>query len=843
MTNLFVRTMCRDTSGNIWIGTVKGLNCFNPHTKQFKHFTHDLTNHKSISNNIIECIEQDSNGCLWVGTMYGLNRYETNTESFTSYYTRDGLPRNTIKGLIGDEVGNIWLSTSQGLSKFDPKTETSTNYTVEDGLASNAFAAYSYCKLSDGYMMFGGNNGITMFHPSDIRINRVLPKVSITDFKVNNTSVTTYGGDSPLNKHISQVKELTLTHTQSVFSFDFVAMSYISQEQNEYKYMLEGFDSHWNYVKHKHTATYTNLNPGSYIFKVKASNNDGLWNDSLTSIKVNILPPMWRTWWAYSFYIILFLGLLFLVLYIRASRLSDKRTHELDMLKINFFANVSHEFRTPLTLILSPLEQLLKNSQVSAETSSLKMMHRNTQRLLTLVNQLLDFQKIGSGEMKFRPSMVEVVSFVREISQSFANSSSKQNIDFIFKSNVSECYLSLDTRKTENLVLNLLSNAFKFAPDGGEVSIDIILQDSDDRSLVINVRDNGPGIDITNHEKIFTKFFRAENEGNTTLTGSGIGLFLVKEYVELHKGSITVDSSLGEGACFIVKFPIYDGLEFTQEEQQCRIVEASDSIEANFLGDVRRRSNKPLLLLVEDNLDFRHFLKERLSPSFKIIEAVNGVEGWEFVSKYIPDLVISDVMMPIMDGNELCAKIKADQRTSHIPVILLTAQSAEQHLLAGFESGADQFVSKPFSFSVLEYRIASLLKQRHKLQQSFSRKIDVNPSEIAVTSIDEKFVNTALQFVEKNIDNTKLSVEDLSRELDISRVHLYRKVSAITGKSPSDFIRSIRLKRAAQLLATGKLSIAEVAYQVGFSNPKYFTKCFKAEFDMIPSAYIASKRE
>lgn len=775
--------------------------------------------------------------------MYGLNRYDADKESFTSFDISDGLPRNTIKGLLSDEQGNIWISSSQGLSKFNPKTRTSTNYTVEDGLASNAFAAYSYCMLSDGYMMFGGNNGITMFHPSDIRINEVLPKLSITDLKVNNTSITSYGEESPLKQHISKVKELTLRHDQSVFSFDFVAMSYISQEQNEYKYMLEGFDSQWNDVKHKHSATYTNLNPGSYIFKVKASNNDGLWNDTITSVKVNVLPPVWRTWWAYLSYVILFLSLLYLVIHIRSSRLADKRTHELDMLKINFFANVSHEFRTPLTLILSPLEELLKNSNISEESSSLRMMHRNTQRLLTLVNQLLDFQKIGSGEIKFRPSVVEIVSFARDISQSFANSSIKSNIDFTFNSNVSECYMSLDSRKTENLLFNLLSNAFKYAPEGGKVSIDLILQDGEERSLIIKVRDNGPGIDVTNHENIFKKFFRAENVSNTTFTGSGIGLFLVKEYVELHKGSIAVDSCLGEGACFIVKFPIYDGLEFIESEQHCCITEASHSVEEDCLDDVKRKSNKPLLLLVEDNSDFRQFLKGSLSQSFKVIEAVNGIEGWNLVSKYIPDLVISDVMMPIMDGNELCAKIKTDQRTSHIPVILLTAQSAEQHLLAGFESGADQFVSKPFSLSVLEFRIASLLKQRQKLQQSFSKKIEVNPSDIVVTSIDEKFVIQALEFIEKNISNTKLSVEDLSRELDISRVHLYRKVSAITGKSPSDFIRSIRLKRAAQLLETSKLSIAEVAYQVGFSNPKYFTKCFKAEFDMIPSAYVLSKRE
>lgn len=831
-----VKTLYKDKAENIWVGTQHGLNLYDKKMNTFEYFVNNPTDSNSISENYILSIHEDKHNNLWVGTSFGINLMNRQNNTFKTFTTADGLAGNFIKGILEDSEGHLWISTNNGLSRFNYTTKTFKNYNIHDGLQSNEFSPFVCCKTADGEMLFGGNNGFNLFDPLSIVDNQIIPRIVFTSFKLFNKEVAVGSSDSPLKSHISHTNSITLDYKQNVISFGYVALNYTSSENNRYAYKMEGFEEQWNDVNTKREANYTNLDAGDYIFRVKASNNDGHWNEKGVAIHLKVLPAPWRTWWAYALYLIITLVIIYWAYHNWVLKNKQKQEHEIDLLKINFFANISHEFRTPLSLIIAPLEKMLKNAHTEEEDKQLKMMHRNTRRLLNLVNQLLDFQKVGSGQLKRNNSLGDIVQFTKDLSHLFIELSDKKDIRFDFHSEMNKCNAMFDHNKMEKIIFNLLSNAFKFTPNNGHVSITLSLDKTNERLLIIEVKDNGIGIAPQEIDKVFSRFYQVQN--HISNQGSGIGLALVKEYTEIHEGKISIESQPNEGACFKLHLPI---VALNANKNNIPVIttiqQINTTLETNHNTKATQERDKPLLLLVEDNDDFRQLLKDDLSPYYTIQEASNGLMGLQKTLEHLPDLIISDVMMPKMDGNVLCQKIKNDKRTSHIPVILLSAQTTQEHYVAAFDSGADQYVTKPCSVDVLHSRIKSLLAHHKKSQELFQQKLDVTPSEITITSIDEELIQKALDIIEQNITNPNYSVDELSHELEISRGHLYRKIMSITGKSPSAFIRSIRLKRGAQLLRSSRLTVSEITYKVGFSSPKYFTKCFKAEFDTLPSQF------
>lgn len=857
-----------DKDKNIWIGTADGIDVLLNQTGRFMHYEHETNNPQSLSNNNVTAILEDSRKWIWVATREGLNLFNKEKGTFKVYREEDGLPDNAIVALLEDNSHNLWVSTPNGLSCISVAkmsdggcSASFKNYDEADGLQGKAFNENAAFKTRKGELVFGGANGINIFQPSEIKTNKTIPAVILTDFLIFNRSVKVnerFDGRVILKRAICEAKELDLKYSENIFSIEFTALNFIHPEKNRYMYKLEGFNEDWMKADGKNRkATYTNLNPGKYIFRVKASNNDNYWNEQGISITITVLPPFWKTKFALFIYILLIIGALLLsrtILLERArlkfrleqERRESQQSHELDMMKIKFFTNISHEFRTPLTLIITPLEKIIKNTKDDELKQHLGLIFRNAKRLLNLVNQLLDFRRMEVQELKLAPTRGNIVEFIKEISYSFSDISEKKNIQFTFLSEVGAFETYFDQDKLEKILFNLLSNAYKFTPEQGAVSVELRLvhdfsdaYQSQGKQLEIRVKDSGIGIEPEKHEKIFERFFQNELSGNIINQGSGIGLSITREFVKLHKGTITVESEPGNGSCFIILLPLQSaGGIITNKptsegisenfERENRTSESTLTIEGN---------DKPVILIIEDNEDFRFYLKDNLKDSYYVLNASNGKDGWRQILSHVPDLVVSDIMMPEITGIELCQKIKNDTRTSHIPVILLTARHAEEQKLEGFQSGADDYITKPFNFEILELRIKNLISQRESLRNAFQKQIVINPSEISVTSLDEKLILKAISTVEKNISNPDFSVEELSRELAMSRVHLYKKLLSLTGKSPIEFIRVIRLKRAAQLLEKSQLSISEIAYEVGFNNPKYFTKYFKTEFGVLPSQY------
>ena len=595
--------------------------------------------------------------------------------------------------------------------------------------------------------------------------------------------------------------------------------------------------------------TFTNLAPGKYVLRVKAINSDGYVGIKEATLGIVVNPPFWMSWWAYLLYAVGLVIVLFLARYRMLKREREKfhlqqienevaKNEEINNMKFRFFTNVSHELRTPLTLIISPLEGMLKETTDELQSTRLQLMYRNAQRLLHLVNQLLDFRKGEMSTHQLSLSEGDIISYVHSVCNSFLLMADKKHIQFSFFSGIDTFSMAFDADKVGKIVMNLLSNAFKFTPEGGRVTVMIEHVAGTPDILEIKIADTGIGISDVDKEHIFERFYQAGHKGVEETTGNGIGLSLVRDFVTLHEGEVKVFDNIGMGSVFVIQFPV------KHVETQVQLPEetgmpAGDEEDKEMKEEAREeteRKNFPLLLIVDDNEDFRIFMRYSLELQYRVKLAVNGNEAWEMMQEELPDLVISDVMMPQMDGNELCRLIKQDKRTAHIPVILLTARQNTEAKLEGLQTGADDYVTKPFNMTILVLRIRKLieLSRYHRVTQGM---IDPAPSEIVITSLDEKLIEKAIKYVEDNMSRTELSVEELSRELGMSRVHLYKKLLQITGKTPIEFIRVIRLKRAAQLLRESQLHVSEVAFEVGFNNPKYFSRYFKDEFGVLPSVY------
>lgn len=861
----YIPAFMEDKEGNLWIGTGYGIDYLDKASGRFTHYLNRANDPTSLSNNLVLAIHQDSRGLIWVATNGGLNLFDPRTKTFSAFNQDDGLPHNSILTILEDGNKNLWVSTPHGISnliiRYEPgKPDSLTiqyrNYVESDGLQGKQFNENAACKTANGELIFAGVNGFNIFRPDDIGTNMNKPEVILTDFQVFNRSIKigeAINGKTVLKKSIHQTDTIVLDHAQNVFSLEFAALSHFHPEKSQYKYMLQGFDKDWTITDALHRrVTYTNLDPGSYVFKVKAANNDGVWNENATALVLSILPPFWKTKTAFVLYAVAILCALFfarwLVLHnarlnfrIQQEREESHRMHELDMMKIKFFTNVSHEFRTPLTLILTPLEKMMKQSAETEQHKQFQLIHRNARRLLNLVNQLLDFRKMEVQEIRFNPSEGDIVKFIKEVFLSFSDLSEKKNIRFTFQTSVPELETLFDLDKLEKILFNLLSNAFKFTPENGVVSVEVDLKEKDgSKQLEIIVRDNGIGIPYDKQDKIFERFFQHDLPGSMVNQGSGIGLSITREFVKIHGGSIKVASEPEKGSCFTVMLPLVEiSHQRASEPEALTVPVAGDQPPALSLNGAAK---KPVLLIVEDNEDFRFYLKDNLKQHYVIVEAKNGKDGLQSALTSLPDLIVSDIMMPEMNGIELCKRIKTDKRTSHIPVILLTARTAEEQKIEGFENGANDYVTKPFSFEILLSRIKNLIAQRMAFQKAFQKHIDVKAADIQITSLDEKLIQNAIKTVEENLSNPDFSVEEFSRDLGMSRVHLYKKLLSLTGKSPIEFIRTIRLQRAAQLLEKSQLTVSEIAYQVGFNNPKYFSKYFKDQFNVLPSAYANGKK-
>ena len=880
-----IRNILEDHNGNIWLATGDGLCVLTSKEKykkrpKFKVFKHDPTNPKSISHNYVLSLYESLSGVIWAGTFGGgLNKYipgtDENPATFEHYSTLNGLPNNVIKGILEDGNQNLWLSTNKGLSSFDPEKEIFKNYNSSDGLQNNEFQELACLKRADGEMLFGGINGFNAFYPDEIQENKYPAKTVITDLLISNKSVEIgeeINGKVVLEKNISKSKKIELKYGNTNFSFEFAALHYAAPAKNQYAYKLEGFDTDWTETtSKKRYATYTNLKPGDYVFKVKASNNDGIWNSKPTTLSIHIIPPWYLTYVAYVCYGLLFLGLLWLFWRYTFIRTSEKhqlelesvereRSEELQRMKLEFFTNISHEFRTPLTLIKGPLEYVQKNVSTLDQKSlkeQLGLMQKNTNYLLRLVTQLLDFRKITQGKMRLVMRNSDITAFIREVAEPFQFMAHKQSINFEVDSSTDSIITWFDHEALEKIMNNLLSNAFKFTEAGGQIKVKISEDIVDGKSeVVIKVKDSGIGMPKAKMSKIFERFNSAkEGEKNHKINpeGIGIGLSFTKNLVELHQGRIQVFSKPDKGTKFIVRLP-QDKEAYTNiDEISCKDVSDNDflvrsSETESFAiglnddlideGMSKTRPKLPVLLVVDDNPDIRTFISKILGNIYTIYQAENGKKGLEIAKKVIPNIVICDIVMPIMDGIEFSRNLKSQPETSHIPIIILTAKSSQEIELKSLELGVDEYLRKPFDFELLKLKLSNIIKRREHLRKRFNRKITVQPSEIAVTSMDEKFLSQAIEIVEKHMMNTDFNVEMLVKEMGLSRSTLYLKFKELTGLSSSEFIRSIRLKRAVQFFNKSNYSVKEIMYKTGFSTASYFSKCFKKQFGMVPSEYV-----
>lgn len=859
----YIFAILQDNKGNLWIGSNDGVAVLDKNKSTPVFYKH-TNNKNSLSNDVVSCILEDSKGRIWLGTPEGLNLFNEQTKDFQIFTTADGLPDNVILSILEDNHQTLWFSTPNGLCNAIPKqngnglTFSIISYDESNNLQNREFNDNAALKTRAGELIFGGPFGFNIINPDKIKRPAYHPKIVFTSLLVLNKSVVP---GELVNKRIllpqslSKLQHIDLKYKENVFSIEFASLDFGGNTYDKYAYMLEGFNSDWFYTDgNQRKATYTNLNPGNYVFKVKVLNRDGSWS-GVKTLQINIEPPFWKSPIAYIIYVLIAAGLFLLARRITLDRIhmrfevqqqrrETERAHALEQLKTKFFTNVSHEFRTPLTLIIAPLDKIIKHTTDEEQVRQLNLVQRNAKRLLNLVNQLLDFRKMEVQEIKLHPSIGDIVRFCEDISQSFMDIAEKKKIQFSFSSDIDSLEIYFDKDKIEKILFNLLSNAFKYTYDNGVVSVNLIyhppVNNEGDGTLAIEVKDTGIGIPASQHEKIFERFFQTEVPESMVNQGTGIGLAITKEFVKLHNGIITVKSEPDHGSCFTVSLPakrIY--------ESSARTVTTplpAENAEQIIFEESKKGDKKKTILIVEDNEDLRFYLKDNLKGEYHIEEATNGKEGWEKIKLLNPDLVVSDIMMPLMDGIELARKIKTETPTAHIPIILLTAMGSEEKQLEGLKTGVNDYITKPFTFEILASRINNLLAQQKVLQKRFQKQIDVNPGEVTITPVDEKFLKQALDAVEKQIDNPDFSVEDLSREMCMSRVTLYRKIVSLTGRSPLEFIRSIRLKRAVQLLNKSGMSIAEIAYEVGFNDPKIFSKFFKEEFNVLPSQYIANNR-
>ncbi len=847
------RTFLVTKTGEKWIGTDNGLNKVIEDSQGLP-----IAFERHLSNKKIYTLKEDAAENIWVGTLSnGLYKLHKDSTHFENFNRKDGLPGHSIFGILEDDNYNLWISTNNGISQFNPIEESFTNYNYSDGLDNTEFNFNAYYKTNQGEMLFGGMNGFTLFNPKDISPSYFISPIVLTKLKVQNQEVKVQK-NGILTKVLNETSEITLPYNNASFSIAFASLDYFNPENITYSYKLEGLDENWVNKSGQSEATYTIQNAGNYLFRLKAKNSDGIWNPTEKQLNIKVLPPPWKSPLAYFIYFLVLIGLGLVTLrlirlrhHLRLEQVTKQKQQELHELKVRFFTNITHEFRTPLTLILGQIQDLTETAALGGNaTKKLFSVKKNTNRLLNLVNQLLTFRKLETDHIQIRAEKQNVVTFLEEIMQSFKDTALDRGIDLSFNQPNDEILIWFDRDKLEKVFYNLLSNAFKFTDDGGEISLSIEQQRT---AIIISLKDNGKGIAPEFHEQVFKRFYESDLPIQRTIKGSGIGLAISKQMVDLHAGEITLESEKGKGATFSVKLPF--GNKHFKASELINTPQNTNQSNKNSLKYIRPtfpklepvptpQTKKPLpkdalkLLIVEDNEEILDYIQSIFVNEYKINTAPNGKIGFKSAIKFQPDLIISDIAMPEMDGLAFCNLIKKDLQTSHIPVILLTANVAQEIKIDGLEIGADDYITKPFDAKELKLRVKNIANARINLRNKFSRILNLSPTEITVTSADEEFLKNAMDIVEKHIENTNFGVVQFAQELAVSRPLLFTKLKGITNQTPNNFIKSIRLKRAAQLLKQRKINVAEVAYKVGFKDPRYFSKCFQKEFQKTPTQFM-----
>ncbi len=914
----YVHKMIPDEKGNFWVGTYfGGLNYLNTATNTFTRFTSNRNNPTSMwGKNVISMCEDVKKGNLWIGTDdAGLNYYDKASQRFKHYFVNESGPReiriifkdrksriwlgakgmylynrkkdrferynkatslNTdfIKGILEDNQGLFWISTLNGIVCLNPEKGTSRRFNTSDGLQSLEFEANAVLKTRKGEMYFGGINGYNYFHPDKIPMNNFIPPVYFTELLIFNKKVIPLTDKSPLKQDIPFVSRLYLNYKQSSFSLSYAALNFTSPNNNQYAYKLEGFDKDWNYVGNTTKASYTNLNAGKYNLKVKAANNDGLWSERVASISINITPPFWQTLWFQLLVGTLIIGSIYYVLSLKRKleleKLEEKKKDEIHQVQLEFFTNISHEFRTPLALITGRLERLVKENKNSSLLPHIRSLFKNSAYLLNLLNELMDFRKVESGVLQLNVSKGNLSSFLDELAEEFVILAQEKNIQLSIKKHHEQPDAWFDRQVLEKIVTNLIHNAIKYTPKGGEIEVEILKDIPEELSfehqlfiksgyqafetVAIRVKDSGVGITADSLKFLFERFYRITDAH----LGSGVGLAFVKSLALLHKGNIYVSSEKNQGTEIIISIPCAQKDYSAIEQRTIQVTACADHLESIVieseigvfdqlpLPEISERifssATKRHLLLVEDNEEMRSMLKEFLSTYFHVTEATNGIEGHSKVKEEFPELIISDLMMEGMDGIAFCKMIREDVETSHIPFIMLTAKGSIDSQITGIETGADFYFTKPVNVQLLLLTIKNIFDQRQKLKDHYVKGHRTELQDLAHSTMERQFMDKILAIIEQNIEDPNLDTDLLCREIAMSKTSLYHKLKSITGNSISEFIRSVRLNRAKEIMANEDVLINEVMFRVGIQTQSYFTKVFKNEFGITPRQYLQEIR-
>ncbi len=854
-----IRHIIEDSNHNLWIGTAFGLNTFKLTREnsfpKFTSFFYNPDDLNSISYNDIIHIFEDSKKQLWFGTFGGgvnlLKKFEGAQSKFTHLKTSEGLSNDAVFSILEDKSGKIWMGTEQGISSYLPARLTFENYDTNSGLYSDNFSENTCFRTADGQLLFGCTAGILVIDAERIEKTHYAPPIVLTNFQLNNRTVNINDPNSPIKSDIGTLENITLKYNQSSFSFEYAALSFFAPDQNSYAFKLENFENDWNYVGNQRKATYTNLSPGDYVFLVKAANWDGSWNEIPRKIQIKILPPWWKSTPALIAYIVFFLFAIELLrrIFLKYYRLQNDLQVErrVNTIKLQFFTNISHEIRTPLTLILGPIDDIKRTPNLPPSVqNSIGIMERNGKRMLKLVNELLDFRKLQNKKATLKIASLNMGEFVSEIVEQFKPIAQQKRLAFNYKKPETEVTVWADPNKADSVIFNVLSNAFKYTsrPEGIEVSFDC----SNPKYVDILVTDHGPGIEKSKIDFLFQRYTPLSNDDNQ-LKGTGIGLSLSYEIMQLHQGDILVDSERGVGSTFRIRFKTgtdhfdKETLISRDKEQgyvhQEYIPEASDALQ-NQDSTLKPSTEKPMVLIVEDNPEVLLYVAESVSNHFRIETALNGKHGLELAAKLHPDLIITDVMMPEMDGVEMTKQLKQNFETSHIPVVMLTAKSNMADQIDGIESGAEAYILKPFNSEYLRAVSQNFIRQREVIFNRFGNKQTNVPkpeSTTKLTSKDELFLTELFKLIEDNLQTSEFNVDKLISLTPYSRTVMYNKVKGLLGVSPVDLIRQMRLKHAARLLSEAGYNISEAAYASGFNDIRYFRQCFKNQYNETPSEY------
>jgi len=852
ITNL--QSLTEDREGNLWGGNYSSL--IKIDTRNKKHITYNV-------GYPVRCIHEDKDHNFWVGTQDGgLLLVDRKTAKFRRFTRKDGLPGNTILRLLEDGKGNLWMSTFNGLSKFNPRTKQFRNFSQSDGLQSNQFSFKAGLALPSGEFLFGGIKGFNIFYPDSVYERFKEPKLFLTGLKINNIPIEE--DDSYVSERkLDQVNKVTLPFDRAVLSLDFVALEFSATDKIKYAYYLEGWDNDWNYVNNIRTATYSRLVEGNYVFKIKVSNPDGKWSNETQLLKITVLPPWYRTWWAYLIYFLIGTGAIYLYLLfknrqaklqyqIKVAHVEAEKEKELNEKKMLFFTNISHEFRTPLSLIINPIKDILHKNGTDSNNHELNIVYRNARRLLRLVDQLLLFRKADSEMEQLNLVQFDLHDLCREVYSYFIQQAKTKKISYELECNSQPLIISADREKIEIALFNILSNALKYTPKNGKVHFQVVDFESD---VKITISDTGIGIPAETGDKLFGRFYQVK-ENMVVAGGFGIGLNLVKNFVEAHQGRVSYKSEKGRGTAFFVVLPKNTGVanadpylknidetsvllqELNEEESNVEsIADPKNGNPDNIVSD--RQS----VLIIDDDDEIRQYLVKTFSKQYKVYEASDGEGGIQLAHQQLPDIIISDVVMKGIGGIDLCKSLKADSTVSHIPVILLTGSTSDKFELEGIESGAEDYIKKPFDKDILTARVTAILKGRNTLQKYFYNEITLQSNNLKVSVEYKEFLEKCIQIVEEHLDDENFSIKTLATEIGMSHSNLYKKVKSVSGQSVNSFIRFIRLRKAASILINTENNINQTASMVGFNDIKYFREQFNKVFGMNPSEYVRKFRK